>query len=311
MELTNYIDADEGRMEAEPAEAAYECFNCGRACDELHHVPEFDYMGCQECLDEAMELLAREAAGKELYPAERQILAAAGLRPCVHCKTKIAAGIRSTAATSSSRRSCVPCVRRWRSGHHSFSDQHPEGTAPAVPRGRTVESQFGGVQHMFSSADGAFYVSDTVGRILAEQFRKLGVRVGEPIEITKAEVANGNGRKSIQWQVARVGFAPGEQPDGTFAVAKPQPPSELQQKLAASIAMVESRTAAAQAQSAGGQREWAQLLLLQTNVLSDVYAAALAHASATHGNTIKPEDIRALLTTAFINLQKGANGRAA
>src|SRR5215831_12662868 len=135
MELTNYIDADEGRMEAEPAEAAYECFNCGRACDELHHVPEFDYMGCQECLDEAMELLAREAAGKELYPAERQILAAAGLRPCVHCKTKIAAGIRSTAATSSSRRSCVPCVRRWRSGHHSFSDQHPEGTAPAVPRG--------------------------------------------------------------------------------------------------------------------------------------------------------------------------------
>ena len=78
--------------------------------------------------------------------------------------------------------------------------------------GRTVESQFGGVQHMFSSAEGAFYVSDTVGRILAEQFRKLGVRVGEPVEITKAEVANGNGRKSIQWQVARVRFAPGEQP---------------------------------------------------------------------------------------------------
>ena len=176
--------------------------------------------------------------------------------------------------------------------------------------GRTVESQFGGVQHMFSASEGAFYVSDTVGRILAEQFRKLGVRVGEPVEITKAEVANGNGRKSIQWQVARVGFAPGEQPDGTFAVAKPEPPSELEQKLAASIAMVESRKAAAQA--TGAPPDWAQVLLLQTNVLSDVYAAALAHASATHGNAIKPEDIRALLTTAFINLsQKGANGRAA
>ena len=89
-----------------------------------------------------------------------------------------------------------------------------------------------------------------MGRILAEQFRKLGVRVGEPVEITKAEVANGNGRKSIQWQVARVGFAPGEQPDGTFAVARPEPPSELEQKLAASIAMVESRKQAQQAQSA-------------------------------------------------------------
>ena len=37
--------------------------------------------------------------------------------------------------------------------------------------GRTVESQFGGVQHRFSASEGAFYVSDTVGRILAEQFR--------------------------------------------------------------------------------------------------------------------------------------------
>jgi hypothetical protein len=176
--------------------------------------------------------------------------------------------------------------------------------------GRPVESQFGGVQHMFSAAEGAFYVSDTVGRILAEQFRKLGVRAGEPIEITKAELAGSNGRKSIQWQVTRVGFAPGEQPDGTFAVAKPEPPSDLEQKLAASIAMVEARKQAQQTQSASP--EWAQVLLLQTNVLSDVYAAALAHASATHGNAIKPEDIRALLTTAFINLsQKGANGRAA
>ena len=69
--------------------------------------------------------------------------------------------------------------------------------------------------------------------------------------------------------------------------------------------MVESRKAAAQVQAAGAQPEWAQVLSLQTNMLSDVYAAALAHASATHGYAIKPEDIRALLTTAFINLSKG------
>src|SRR5215470_11302362 len=112
---------------------------------------------------------------------------------------------------------------------------------------------------MFSSAEGAFYVSDTVGRILAEQFRKLGVRAGEPVEITKAEVANGNGRKSIQWQVARVGFAPGEQPADE--------PSELERKLAASIEQVAQRKAAAQAQTDSAPPEWAQVLLLQTNVL--------------------------------------------
>jgi hypothetical protein len=177
--------------------------------------------------------------------------------------------------------------------------------------GKTVESQFGGMQHMFTAEEGTFYVTETVGQILAEQFQKLGVKTGEPVEITKAEVTNGYGRKSIQWRVARVGFAPGEEPAGTGAGAKPEPPSELEEKLAASIAMVESRKAAAQAQTAGAAPAWAQTLLVQTNVLSDVYAAALAHASATHGNAIKPEDIRALLTTAFINLsQKGASRAA-
>jgi hypothetical protein len=37
----------------------------------------------------------------------------------------------------------------------------------------------------------------------------------------------------------------------------------------------------------------------------DVYAAALAHADK-HGSRVKPEDVRALMTTIFINLSKGA-----
>src|SRR5215471_2674135 len=209
--------------------------------------------------------------------------------PASTAKPRSPAGIRSTAATSASRRSCVPCVRRWRNmaiasiGNGLYArtrdklsllqqyrklqaecphaKRDPRGyVLPLRPQGeqlmpilrfqtnisqelrlqslegRTVESQFGGQQHMFSSAEGPFYVSDAVGRILAEQFRKLGVRVGEPVEITKAEVANGNGRKSIQWQVARVGFAPGEQPSS-------DEPSELERKLAASIEQVAQRKA--------------------------------------------------------------------
>src|SRR5215471_21049390 len=90
-------------------------------------------------------------------------------------------------------------------------------------KGKPVESQFGGMQCMFSAEEGTFYVSETVGRILAEQLRKLGVKAGEPIDITKAEVVKGN-RKTIEWQVARVG--------------SPEPPSELENQLKASIEMV-------------------------------------------------------------------------
>jgi hypothetical protein len=45
---------------------------------------------------------------------------------------------------------------------------------------------------------------------------------------------------------------------------------------------------------------WAQYLLEETNALVDVYAAALNTASSRHGNQVKPEDVRTLLVTVFI-----------
>ena len=54
------------------------------------------------------------------------------------------------------------------------------------------------------------------------------------------------------------------------------------------------------------QPSWAQVLQSQTQALTDVYAASIAYASEHHGNAVKPEDVRALMTTAFINLaQRG------
>jgi len=50
---------------------------------------------------------------------------------------------------------------------------------------------------------------------------------------------------------------------------------------------------------------WAQSLLGQTNALVDVYAAALRTASSKHGNQVKPEDVRTLLVTAYIQCSKG------
>ena len=53
------------------------------------------------------------------------------------------------------------------------------------------------------------------------------------------------------------------------------------------------------------QFEWAELLLAQANALVDVYAAALSTASTKHGNQVKPEDVRTLLVTVFIQRSKG------
>src|SRR4029077_2838351 len=111
-----------------------------------------------------------------------------------------------------------------------FSTNVPVEVRLRSIEGRPVESQFGGVQHMFSAEEGAFYVSETVGQILTDQLRKLRVAAGEAGEICKGEVARGNGRKGIQWIVTQVGEAPED----------PKAPSELEQQLAQSLAQVEA-----------------------------------------------------------------------
>ena len=62
MELMDYIDWDEGRDFASHAEAHGKCENCGQTGERLTLVPEFDYMGCDECMEEALAVIAREEA---------------------------------------------------------------------------------------------------------------------------------------------------------------------------------------------------------------------------------------------------------
>lgn len=40
----------------------YVCENCNQVVDRLTQVPEFDYMGCDDCMAEALAVLASEAA---------------------------------------------------------------------------------------------------------------------------------------------------------------------------------------------------------------------------------------------------------
>ena len=50
-------------------------------------------------------------------------------------------------------------------------------------------------------------------------------------------------------------------------------------------------------------------LVAQTNALVDAYAQVLKH-SSRHEGLIKSEDIRPIFLSAFINVSKGASGRA-
>jgi hypothetical protein len=61
MEAVDYIDWDEGRdFAAAPSAAVDRCENCGRTGERLTRVPEFDYMGCDDCMEEALAVIARE-----------------------------------------------------------------------------------------------------------------------------------------------------------------------------------------------------------------------------------------------------------
>jgi len=40
------------------------CENCRTSCDHLTHVPEFDFLGCDTCLAEALAVLEAELANE-------------------------------------------------------------------------------------------------------------------------------------------------------------------------------------------------------------------------------------------------------
>jgi len=187
-----------------------------------------------------------------------------------------------------------------------FAINVPQELRLTTLEGRLVDSKFGGSQYLFYAQEGVFYVSEAVGRILMDQFRALDVKPGEQIEICKAETGNGTGRKT-QWIVSVVvanGFATiSEQ---KVDVAPPQPATELERKLADSIAVVEARKQAQRATAPAPAPAWAEHLIAQTNALVDAYAAVMQHA-AQHPN-VRGEDVRSIFLSAYINVTKSATG---
>jgi hypothetical protein len=43
------------------------CENCGQTVDRVSMVPEFDYLGCDDCMEEALKQIASEQARKAAH----------------------------------------------------------------------------------------------------------------------------------------------------------------------------------------------------------------------------------------------------
>lgn len=172
--------------------------------------------------------------------------------------------------------------------------------------GKECDSNFGEPQYMFSTDQGAFFVSQAAGAVLNKQIVTQQIRLGEAIAICKGEVQSAGGRKSIQWQLTRA--------DHSGAGASTPTPAAT---TAASPSTSNGNGSSPNGNGANGNGGnghaasdlamvhlgWARLLVSQTNALVDCYSACLSYANK-HGNAIKPEDVRSLMTTAFISLAK-------
>src|ERR1017187_3357276 len=177
--------------------------------------------------------------------------------------------------------------------------------------GEVAPSQFGGNQIKFTAHEGPFWVSEAVGSILADQIRKKHIQPHVPVEVARREIAQSNGRKGIQWTIDPLGFVPGEQPDGTFAVSAngngangshpPAPSAAAPQKSTQPLVHFDNNTNG----NANGHTAphatilahsgWAASLRDQTQALIDVYADCLRY-SARHEGLVKSEDVRSAVT---------------
>ena len=208
-----------------------------------------------------------------------------------------------------------------------FQTNIPVEMALRFAEGKLCDSQFGDPQYMFTTVDDqVFFVAEKV----AQKIHGLRLKPQEPLEIIKAEKDYGNGRKGIEWLVNRVGFTPGEQPDGTFSVpavtgtaVSPAAPPKAATKVQEQQPIANGNGNSNGHTNGNGHASppalppdqpqplmpWALLLLSQTKQVIDVYAVACDYASKAHGNTVRTDDVRAIMTTAFINLNKqgGAN----
>jgi hypothetical protein len=202
-----------------------------------------------------------------------------------------------------------------------FEFGQPVEVALKFPEPKVFDGQYG-ERCMYSLTDGRVMYVDP---LTAARIKSLGVQPGEMFFVLKSKKG-----RSAEWSVFRdLADAP-ETPAYQRSKMKPHEraarlpelvaarntANNLESQLAASLAQVAERkmgeqpdgtfavpNPSAPAPRPPARERWTEVLLAQTNALTDVLAEALRH-SSQHGGLVKTDDVRSLLITTFIELSK-------
>jgi hypothetical protein len=215
----------------------------------------------------------------------------------------------------------------------TFQPNTPVTVTLQYAEGKLCDGRFG--QRVMWGLDGdqVMFLDLTV----AQQINMLEPQAGESITICKH--SNGQKGQKARWDVGlsletekfraakearRVVSGAADRP-----ILASQPPSQLELQVDAQLRQIQERRAAvaerkppesgpvavpdsrpAAAHPPSGATPFSIHLMANTDALIDAYAACLEHANQ-HGNRVKPEDVRALLTTCYIAMTKNGVAHAA
>jgi hypothetical protein len=165
-----------------------------------------------------------------------------------------------------------------------FPPNIPVPVALQYGQGKTISNQHG-ERMMYSLTDGRVMFLDLA---VAGQIESAGINVRETFTITRK--TDGQKGSPITWEVARI---PGEQPNGTLVLAgldapTPKPP--------------------ASATTPDGGMMLRKLvgspLVDEANALVDSFAQVLERSLTLYQGRIKPDEVKALVVTAYIQRHK-------
>jgi len=180
------------------------------------------------------------------------------------------------------------------------------------PDGLNAENEYGQYVKFVTTDQKVWFAPPIAG----EKVRALKLGPGGRIEVRKAEVRNGGGKPSIEWQVKRVD-PPGQQADGTMAFRKngaaTAPP--VAAPVTSSASSEASPNQSSNGTNGNGHKpavpespyeHSGQALLLTdtTNMLVDVLARCKQYSTRYNG-LIGADDVRSIMLSAYINLAKG------
>jgi hypothetical protein len=162
-----------------------------------------------------------------------------------------------------------------------FPPNAPVTIALKYSQGRMVSSQYG-ERVMFTLIDGRvmFLDPEVAGRI-----ETLGINVRESFSVTRSPGEKGD---ASTWAIARVA---GEQPNGTLVLQAP----DTTPKASASAAAPDDGIP---------RKQPGRALVDEANALVDSFAQVLERSLTLYQGRIKPEEVKALLISAYIQRQK-------